>query len=309
MTTGAGGRRVADRARDRHALRAAGRAQRPFLRRALPRRRPHRTVHTRHEQGCAYMALGAALATGKPQAYAVVPGPGLLNTGAALLTAYGMNAPVLALIGQIPQGRYRPRPRPSARDPRPGRHHLRGWSTSPRASARRPTPRPLVAEGYPRDGHRPARPGRARMRDGRLGRARHGDADRAAAAAPTRRSTRTRCARPRSCSAPRRASDDRRAAAARRTRRQKSRSSPPCCRRRCSAIAAAAACSTAAIRSASTLPLGTRTVGRGRCRCSAIGTRMLNPADGSGASTRTSRSSASTPIRRSRSAIASRPSR
>src|SRR3954451_20929737 len=63
-----------------------------------------RTVHTRHEQGAAYMALGAALATGKPQAYAVVPGPGLLNTGAALLTAYGMNAPVLALIGQIPQG-------------------------------------------------------------------------------------------------------------------------------------------------------------------------------------------------------------
>jgi acetolactate synthase I/II/III large subunit len=61
-----------------------------------------RVVHTRHEQGAAYMALGAALATGKPQAYAVVPGPGLLNSGAALLTAYGMNAPVLALIGQIP---------------------------------------------------------------------------------------------------------------------------------------------------------------------------------------------------------------
>ena len=38
------------------------------------------TVHTRHEQGAAYMALGAALATGKPQAYAVVPGPGLLNS-------------------------------------------------------------------------------------------------------------------------------------------------------------------------------------------------------------------------------------
>jgi acetolactate synthase-1/2/3 large subunit len=61
-----------------------------------------RTVHTRHEQGAAYMALGAALATGRPQPYVVVPGPGLLNTGAALLTAYGMNAPVLALIGQIP---------------------------------------------------------------------------------------------------------------------------------------------------------------------------------------------------------------
>ncbi len=61
-----------------------------------------RVVHTRHEQGAAYMALGAALATGKPQAYTVVPGPGLLNSGAALLNAYGMNAPVLALIGQIP---------------------------------------------------------------------------------------------------------------------------------------------------------------------------------------------------------------
>ena len=61
-----------------------------------------RTVHTRHEQGAAYMALGAALATAKPSAYAVVPGPGLLNSAAALLTAYSMNAPVLALIGEIP---------------------------------------------------------------------------------------------------------------------------------------------------------------------------------------------------------------
>ncbi len=59
-------------------------------------------VHPRHEQGAGYMALGAALATGQPSTYAVVPGPGLLNTGAALLTAYAMNAPVLGLIGQIP---------------------------------------------------------------------------------------------------------------------------------------------------------------------------------------------------------------
>jgi acetolactate synthase-1/2/3 large subunit len=61
-----------------------------------------RVVHTRHEQGAAYMALGAALATDMPQTYTVVPGPGLLNTGAALLTAYSMNAPVLAIVGQIP---------------------------------------------------------------------------------------------------------------------------------------------------------------------------------------------------------------
>jgi sulfopyruvate decarboxylase TPP-binding subunit len=62
-----------------------------------------RTVHPRHEQGAGYMALGAALATGKAQAYCVVPGPGLLNSAAALLTAYGTNAPVLAIVGQIPE--------------------------------------------------------------------------------------------------------------------------------------------------------------------------------------------------------------
>src|SRR6185295_17319544 len=44
-----------------------------------------------------------ALATGKPQAYTVVPGPGLLNSSAGLLNAYGTNAPVLALIGHIAQ--------------------------------------------------------------------------------------------------------------------------------------------------------------------------------------------------------------
>jgi acetolactate synthase-1/2/3 large subunit len=61
-----------------------------------------RVVHTRHEQGAAYMALGAALATGKPAVYSVVPGPGFLNSTAALATAYSTGARVLALIGQIP---------------------------------------------------------------------------------------------------------------------------------------------------------------------------------------------------------------
>src|SRR5712671_3521416 len=59
-------------------------------------------IHTRHEQGAAYMALGAALATGEPAAYSVVPGPGFLNSTAALATAYSTGAQVLALIGQIP---------------------------------------------------------------------------------------------------------------------------------------------------------------------------------------------------------------
>jgi acetolactate synthase-1/2/3 large subunit len=61
-----------------------------------------RVIHPRHEQTAAYMALGAALVTGRPQAFAVVPGPGILNASAALLLAYGMCAPVLAIVGQIP---------------------------------------------------------------------------------------------------------------------------------------------------------------------------------------------------------------
>ena len=61
-----------------------------------------RLINARHEQTTAYMALGYACATGKPAAYAVVPGPGVLNTTAALATAWGVNAPVLCLTGQVP---------------------------------------------------------------------------------------------------------------------------------------------------------------------------------------------------------------
>ena len=61
-----------------------------------------RPIHTRHEQAAAYMALGSALATGKPSAFCVVPGPGFLNAATALATAYSTNAKVLALLGQIP---------------------------------------------------------------------------------------------------------------------------------------------------------------------------------------------------------------
>jgi len=61
-----------------------------------------RTIGTRHEQGAAYMALGYAKSTGRPGVYSVVPGPGVLNTGAALCTAFGSNTPVLCLTGQVP---------------------------------------------------------------------------------------------------------------------------------------------------------------------------------------------------------------
>ena len=59
-------------------------------------------IHSRHEQGAAYMAFGYARSTGRTGVYTVVPGPGVLNTTAALCTAYACNAPVLCLTGQIP---------------------------------------------------------------------------------------------------------------------------------------------------------------------------------------------------------------
>lgn len=65
-------------------------------------RKAIRVVHSRHEQGCAYMAFGFAKSSGRVGAYAVVPGPGFLNASAALATAYAANAPVLCITGQIP---------------------------------------------------------------------------------------------------------------------------------------------------------------------------------------------------------------
>jgi acetolactate synthase-1/2/3 large subunit len=56
---------------------------------------------TRHEQGAAYMAYGYARSSGRVGVYTCVPGPGVLNTSAALCTAYAANAPVLCLTSEI----------------------------------------------------------------------------------------------------------------------------------------------------------------------------------------------------------------
>lgn len=64
-------------------------------------REKFRLIHTRHEQGAAYMGLGHALASGEPTVFNVVPGPGLLNATAAMSTAYALNAKLFCLSGQI----------------------------------------------------------------------------------------------------------------------------------------------------------------------------------------------------------------
>lgn len=66
------------------------------------RRKEIAVIETRHEQGAAYMAYGYARATGEVGVYTCVPGPGVLNTTAALSTAYAANAPVLCLTSEIP---------------------------------------------------------------------------------------------------------------------------------------------------------------------------------------------------------------
>jgi acetolactate synthase-1/2/3 large subunit len=66
------------------------------------RRDAIRFIGSRHEQGAAYMAFGYAKSTGRIGAYTCVPGPGLLNTSAALCTAYSANAAVLCLTSEIP---------------------------------------------------------------------------------------------------------------------------------------------------------------------------------------------------------------
>ena len=142
-----------------------------------------RLINARHEQTTAYMALGYACATGRPSAYAVVPGPGVLNTTAALATAWGVNAPVLCLTGQVPSamiGRGR------------GQLHelpdqlatLRSAAEMGRAHRASDAGAVSHRARLPGDAVRPARPGRARDAVGPVPRDRRRHAAGSAAAHP-----------------------------------------------------------------------------------------------------------------------------
>ncbi len=65
-------------------------------------RRGLRVLVPRHEQAAGYMAMGYGKSTGRAGVCAVVPGPGVLNASAALVTAMGNCSPVVCLIGQVP---------------------------------------------------------------------------------------------------------------------------------------------------------------------------------------------------------------
>ena len=163
-----------------------------------------RWVVTRHEQGAGYMAYGYAAASGRPSAYCVVPGPGFLNTTAALATAYACQRAGLLPVRPDPVPPHRPRRRPAARAARSARHHA---APDQMGGARRCAAgcRPPGGRGVRADGVGPAAPDRARDADGRHG-ARGLGHDRAGPAAAATARARSRGAGARRRAAERRAS-------------------------------------------------------------------------------------------------------
>ena len=125
-------------------------------------------IHARHEQACAYMALGYAMATGQAV--------GLRRRAGARLPQHHGGA-VDGLCGERagagadrpdPAGHDRPQCRAAARAARPARHHARPHQVGrPHQRARRGA-RP-GQRSLPPPAVRPAASGGARMRDGHLG--------------------------------------------------------------------------------------------------------------------------------------------
>ncbi|MBI4235815.1 MAG: thiamine pyrophosphate-binding protein [Chloroflexi bacterium] len=58
-------------------------------------------ITPRHEQTTTFMADGYARTTGRVGVALVVPGPGVLNAGAGLATAFSASSPVLLIAGQV----------------------------------------------------------------------------------------------------------------------------------------------------------------------------------------------------------------
>ena len=70
---------------------------------ALREEKDIRFILTRHEQATTYMADGYARTGGGVGVALVVPGPGVLNAGAGLSTAYSCSSPVFLVAGQVPK--------------------------------------------------------------------------------------------------------------------------------------------------------------------------------------------------------------
>jgi acetolactate synthase-1/2/3 large subunit len=96
---------------------------------ALYRAPALRHILARHEQGAAFMADGAARATGRPGVCIAVCGPGAFNAATPIAGAFSDSVPVLLINGQVP-----------SRDPRSGYYHendqLRAFAPFTKAQVR-----------------------------------------------------------------------------------------------------------------------------------------------------------------------------
>jgi acetolactate synthase-1/2/3 large subunit len=68
---------------------------------ALETRPDIRVVHAAHESGATFMALGYALATGRPGVVLTTAGPGITNAITGLASAYYESAPVVHIAGDV----------------------------------------------------------------------------------------------------------------------------------------------------------------------------------------------------------------
>lgn len=144
-----------------------------------------RLMVPRHEQSTTYMADGYHRVTGRPGVAMVVPGPGVLNAGAGMATAYACSSQVMLLSRHDPQHPGRRGTRCAARDPEADRDDRGAHEVDGQADPRRGDPR-ARARGLPADAHRASAPRGSRARTRHPARRRRSRG---------RRAVRGRCAR------------------------------------------------------------------------------------------------------------------
>src|SRR5579859_2847221 len=73
---------------------------------ALLERRDIKNVVAKHESSAGFMALGYAMATGRPGVVFTTAGPGITNALTGLASAYYEGAPVIFIAGEVPRSAF-----------------------------------------------------------------------------------------------------------------------------------------------------------------------------------------------------------
>ena len=70
---------------------------------ALMERPDIRIITAKHETGAAFMAIGYAMATGRPGVVITTAGPGITNAITGIASAYYEGVPVILIAGEVPR--------------------------------------------------------------------------------------------------------------------------------------------------------------------------------------------------------------